>query len=137
MVSFSLHRLYRAGSLSILLLAGCGSQDWGYLNGTIKLNGQPVGPGTITFEPVDAQRAGAIASFGEDGTYSVMSAGRKEGAPAGEYSVAIVGGESFGEEVAGPRPASKISQRYSTPATSNLTVTIERGTKTVDFDLEP
>jgi hypothetical protein len=96
-----------------------------------------VGPGTITFEPVDGDKAGAVASFGEDGKYSVRSAGRKEGAPVGEYRVAIHGGEGFGEEVAGPPPPSKIPSRYSRPATSNVTVTIEPGTNAVDFDLQP
>jgi len=126
-----------SGAAILLMIAGCGNSDWGYLEGTVRLNGEPVGPGTMTFEPVAGDKAGALASFGEDGKYSVRSAGRKEGAPIGEYRVAIIGGESFGEEVAGPRPPSKIPARYSQPATSNLTVTIEPGTKTMDFDLEP
>jgi hypothetical protein len=120
-----------------ILFVGCGSQDWGYLNGTVTLNGQPVGPGTITFEPVNADRSGSMASFSADGKYSVISAGRKEGAKVGEYRVLIQGGESFGAEEAGPRPASKIRPRYANPNTSDLTVTIEPGTKTVDFDLKP
>jgi hypothetical protein len=123
--------------LAILLIGGCGKGDWGYLSGTVKLNGQPVGPGTITFEPTDSERAGSFASFGEDGQYTVISAGRKEGARVGEYRVLIQGGSTFGEETVGPRPASKIPARYANPTTSDLKVTIESGSKTVDFDLQP
>jgi hypothetical protein len=123
--------------LAVLLAGGCGKADWGYLSGTVKLNGQPVGPGTITFEPTDAERAGSIASFGEDGQYTVISAGRKEGARVGEYRVLIQGGSTFGEETVGPRPASKIPARYANPQTSDLKVTIESGSKTHDFELKP
>jgi hypothetical protein len=116
---------------------GCGQGDWGYATGTVTLNGQPVGPGVITLEPVDGDRAGAIARFGEDGKFQVTSARRKEGAPVGEYRVLIQGGESFGEEQVGPKPASKIPQRYSKPGTSDLTATIKPGKQTINFDLKP
>lgn len=137
MVSCNVASRYAASLLAILLIAGCGKQDWGYLHGTVKLNGQPVGPGTITFEPIDAQRAGSFAKFGEDGKYSVISAGRKEGARIGEYRVLIQGGTNFGEETVGPRPASKIPARYANAQTSDLKVTIESGTKEHDFELKP
>jgi hypothetical protein len=123
--------------IGLLVAAGCGKSDWGYLSGAVLLNGQPVGPGTITFERVDQQRSGAIATFGEDGRYSVVSAGRKDGAPTGEYRVAIIGGENFGEEGATPAKKSKIPARYSNPDTSKQTVTIESGQKSFDFQLEP
>jgi hypothetical protein len=101
------------------------------------MNGQPVGPGTITLEPVNADRAGAMATFGADGKYAVMSAGRKEGAPAGEYRVTIHGGEGYGEETVGPRPKSKIPARYGNPNTSDLQVTIDPDKKVFDFNLKP
>lgn len=125
-----------AASIGLLVAAGCGKSDWGYLKGTVLLNGQPVGPGTITFERVDAQRAGAIATFGEDGKYSVTSAGRQHGAPTGDYRVAIVGGENFGEETTEPRPKSKIPARYANPNTNQQTVTIEPGQNNFDFQLK-
>jgi hypothetical protein len=126
-----------AFGIVVLLSTGCGQSDWGQLSGTVLLNGQPVGPGTITLEPVSADRAGAIASFAEDGKYTVMSAGRKEGARAGEYQVMIYGGETFGEETVGPKPKSAIPARYANPNTSDLKVTIESGENTFDFNLKP
>ena len=122
---------------AVLVLTGCGEQDRGLLSGTVKVNGEPAGPGTITLEPVDSTRAGATAFFGEDGRYDVMSAGREKGAPVGEYRVLIHSGEEFGAESVGPPPESKIPSRYGTPGGSDLTVTIEPGNNTRDFDLAP
>jgi hypothetical protein len=121
----------------LVLATGCGRKDWGYLSGTVKLNGQPVGPGSIEFQPTDAVRAGAMASFGEDGNYSVFSSGRKEGAHTGEYKVVISGGEEFGLEDSGPKPKSIIPARYSNPDTTDLKVTIEAGKKVFDFEMKP
>ena len=78
-----------------------------------------------------------MAFFGEDGQYEVISSGREPGALVGEYRVLIQGGEDFGAEQVGPPPESKIPPRYRTPDGSDLTVTIEPGNNTRDFDLEP
>jgi hypothetical protein len=135
--SKAMHRFVSCAAAVLLISTGCGKGDRGYLSGTVLLSGQPVGPGTISLEPLDGDRAGATAAFGEDGKYTLMSAGRKEGAAVGEYRVLIYGGEGFGEERVGPRPKSKIPARYSNPQTSDLMVTIEPEKKTVDFDLKP
>ena len=121
----------------VLVASGCGKQDWGHLSGTVKLNGQPVGPGTIQLQPIDATHAGAMASFGDDGNYSVFSSGRKEGAHTGEYKVVVSSGEEFGLEDSGPKPKSNIPARYSNPDTTDLKVTIEPGKKNFDFELKP
>jgi hypothetical protein len=77
-----------------------------------------------------------MGTFGEDGVYSVMSSGRKEGAPAGEYRVTILGGDALSEG-ADPRPKTSIPPRYAQADLSNLTVKIEPGGNSQDFDLEP
>jgi hypothetical protein len=118
------------------LTAGCSQNDWGTLEGRVQLNGAPVGPGTIMLEPVEGDRPGAMATFGEEGEYTVMSAGRKEGAPAGEYRVTIHGGDALSED-ANPRAKSNIPPKYAQPDLSLLTVKIEPGDNTQDFNLEP
>jgi hypothetical protein len=123
-------------TFALLTFAGCGG-DWGYLEGTVLLNGQPVGPGRITLQPVNRERAGATAQFGEDGKFQVVSSGRKEGAKTGEYIVTIRGGQNLSEESAGPPPPSRIPARYNSSQTSDLKVTIESGRNTVDFELKP
>lgn len=129
----------RVGCVTVLLFVsqGCGKGEWGYLQGKVMLNGQPVGPGSLSFSPVNGDRAGAVASFGEDGQYSVISAGRKDGAPTGEYTVTVFGGESFGEESTGPVSIGKIPPKYAKAGTSNLKVTINPGSNSYDFDLKP
>ena len=121
----------------LVIASGCGKKDWGYLSGTVKINGQPVGPGTIQLQPIDATHAGAMASFGDDGKYSVFSSGRKEGAHTGEYKVVVFSGEEFGLEDSGPKPKSNIPARYSNPDTTDLTVSIEAGKKVFDLELKP
>jgi hypothetical protein len=138
MVNYSAQRRLRMSvAATLMFLSGCGPSDWGNLSGTVLLNGQPVGPGTISLEPIDGDRAGAFAEFGDDGKYQVTSSGRKEGARIGEYQVVIRGGEGSGEEIVGPRPKNKIPARYSNPKTSDLKVTIAPGKQTHDFDLKP
>ena len=117
------------------LIVGCNDQQWGQLEGVVTVDGAPVGPGSISLAPVDASQAGAMGSFGEDGRYAIVSAGRKEGARAGEYRVTIHGGE-FGTESGQPPAPSKIPRRYGDPSTSDLNVTIEPGRQTFDFDLK-
>jgi hypothetical protein len=91
----------------------------------------------ISLQPVNLDHAGAMAPFYEDGKYSVISARKKVGAHTGEYKVTIHRNlKDFGFEDSGKRPA-PIPARYSDPKTSGLTVTIEPGTKTIDFDLKP
>lgn len=136
MESCSVTRIVAAAVL--ITVAGCGDKDWGYLSGAVKLNGEPVGPGTITFEPVDSTKVGAIATFGEDGQYTTRSSGQKEGIRTGEYRVLIQGGTL--EEIVsegGPPPKTKIPVKYSNPNKSDLKVTIEAGSQTQDFDLKP
>lgn len=118
-------------------LSGCGDNSWGRLSGTVKLDGKPVGPGTITLLPVDPSMAGAMAKFGEDGKYKIMSSHSREGAKVGEYKVMLDGRapDQIGAEDTGPL-RSPIPLKYSNPKVPILHVTIEPGSKTYDFDLE-
>lgn len=124
-------------ALALVGLGGCGGEDRGTLEGVVKVNGVAVGPGAISLDPVDGSRAGALGSFGEDGAYTIIGGGRKPGALPGEYRVGIVGGKKFGAKPTGPQPPSKIPARYGDPVTSGLTVMIEPGQNTKDFELEP
>jgi hypothetical protein len=128
---------YTIGVLAMLaVVVGCGKKEWGHLTGTVSLNGQPIGPGVISFEPIDGQRAGAVARIEDDGKYKVISARSKEGARTGEYRVTIHSSlKDFGFEDKGSRPA-PIPSKYADPKTSGLTATIEPGEKTLDFELK-
>ncbi len=125
--------------LGLVLCAGCQDENWVQVGGRVTLQGEPVGPGTIMFHCLDA-RGGepqdAVGHFGDDGQYTLRSAGKRKGAAVGKYRVTIhAGGEdTFGDENAN-RLQSKIPARYASG--SGLTATVAPGRETVDFDLDP
>ena len=125
-------------------LTGCGSSDWGRVEGVVTLEGQPVGPGTLVFEPVGTDGKAGPSSMGHlnaQGEYRLMSAGKKkgkEGAPVGDYRVTIMGGDSssLAEEMTTQDEAqSLIPARYQSPE-AGLTAKIKAGKQTIDFDLK-
>ncbi|MEX2170307.1 MAG: hypothetical protein WD851_13420 [Pirellulales bacterium] len=122
--------------------AGCADENWGYVTGTVSLQGKPVGPGSMMFEPENPPTMttpSAIAHFREDGKYSLKSAGNREGAPIGTYLVMIHGRseESFGDEIVDPNHKSAIPGKYLNHRLSGLKATVKPGSQTIDFDLEP
>jgi uncharacterized Zn-binding protein involved in type VI secretion len=128
--------------LSVATLAGCGEKNWATVSGTVTVNGTPIGPGTIMFEPsgsADARARSGIGNFKEDGKYSIRSAGGRDGIPAGEYRVLIDGkpAESSGDEQVDTTKLTRIPAKYLNPSTSDLNATLEAGDNTVNFDLKP
>lgn len=124
------------------LIAGCNSKDWAYVDGTITLNGNPVGPGTIMFEPkstADTRAPSGVGNFAEDGKFKIRSAGGRDGLPPGEYLVIIDGKskESSGNENVAPTQNSEIPPKYVNANASGLTASLRPGDNTVDFDLKP
>jgi hypothetical protein len=126
----------------VVAIAGCGEKNWATVNGTVTVNGSPIGPGTIMFEPTgsaDPRARSGIGNFKEDGKYSIRSAGGRDGVPAGQYTVLIDGkpAESSGDEHVVASTVTRIPAKYLNPATSGLTATLKEGENTVDFDLKP
>lgn len=126
----------------LFAVTGCSDPNWGTVTGTVTLQGQPIGPGSIMFEPANPPNLttpSAIAHFREDGNYALRSAGNRSGAPAGEYFVMIHGRseETFGDERIDPNVKSKIPAKYMNHRTSGLKATVKPGENTIDFDLAP
>ena len=123
---------------AILLFGGCGESDWGQVEGVVTLRGEPIGPGTLIFEPTSPEltRSG-MGQFAEDGHYEIKSAGNEAGLPAGEYRVRIhaEAGEDFGEERVGPPPESAIPPQYLNYG-AGLMATVEPGSNTINLELE-
>ncbi len=125
--------------LSVISFVGCGEKNWATVSGTVTLNGAPIGPGTIMFEPsgsADPRARSGIGNFAEDGRYTVRSAGGRDGLPAGEYIV-IINGTTSGDEQIDPSQTSKIPPKYLNPNTSGLMASLQAGDNAVDFDLKP
>lgn len=135
-------RAAAAWAALFVLASGCGDENWGYVTGTVTLEGKPVGPGTLMFEPADPASItapSAIAHFREDGKYVLKSAGNRKGAPAGDYLVMIHGRgeEAFGDERIEDDYQSPIPAKYLNHRKSGLTATVKPGSQVIDFDLQP
>ena len=128
--------------IALVCCAGCADPDWGYVTGTVTVSGQPVGPGSLMFDPVrpgDNTTTSAIAHFREDGRYELKSAGNRTGAPAGEYRVMIHGRseEAFGDEAIDSTTPSQIPARYMDYSRSGLTASVQPGRQEINFELAP
>jgi hypothetical protein len=141
---YGLCRATHAICLGIMLSAfwGCSDDKWGHVTGTVTLQGKPVGPGSMMFEPENPPTVttpSAIAHFREDGKYTLKSAGNREGAPIGTYLVMIHGRseEAFGDEIVDPNAKSTIPAKYLNHRLSGLKATVQPGSQTIDFDLTP
>ena len=121
---------------------GCGSGDIGQVHGLITVNGQPVGPGSVFFDPIIEEDTGqrpAIAQFGSDGKYVLVMAGNVPGARVGKYRVTVRpnSGDFGAEEAQVTGKASPIHPRYLNPDSSGLTADVVAGDQKIDFDLDP
>lgn len=148
-----------AGIATTIVVLGCGGDDSGLdrrykVSGTVKYKGEPVGKGTIAFEPTNpAPPAGRLASgFIENGYYTLTTAVEGDGVLAGEYKVVIsaltvymtgLAKQSGGMVHQGDKDFQKIVKeaknlvpaKYAKSETSGLTKKVEARSQTVDFDL--
>jgi len=134
-----MHRLYLKldsllFSLGMIVLLGCGSgQADGKLaiSGTVKLKGQPLESGTITFSSVDPQQQQMTGAQIKNGQFSISA---DHGLPPGKYRVRIsspVGGTAVkSDEAPGMAPA--VAQDRIPPewgSKSNQQVEVKAGQK--------
>jgi hypothetical protein len=134
----------------VALLAGCSEATGPKLypvTGTVTVGGKPAAGALIVFHPrgndaLDAVRPGATVRA--DGTYTLVSPGPREGAPAGEYDVAVTwsapppaaapGAIGGGEE---KTTSDSLGGRYKDPRTSTLKATVHASpTQVPTFELK-
>lgn len=128
-----------AFSLAAALAAGCNSRPQSpvplsEVKGTVKYNGQPLAEGTITFMPI----GGTNSATGDiqNGEYSLSTFVKGDGAPPGEYKVAVTAWDKQPEMGVEGVPA--IPRKYLDANQSQLTATISsEKSQTQDFDLKP
>lgn len=125
--------------VSLVFCASC-SQDTklGRVHGTVRLDGKPVPKGTVQFTPSAGQSA--IGTIQSDGSYSLETQGRSDGAFLGMNKVAIVSYNA--PPITGPAymfPHQKstplVPERYMSATTSGLTFDVKPGNNQADFDL--
>lgn len=119
------------GCLLALILAGCGSNDdLARVEGTIKLDGEPLPNAFVVFNPT----SGGTTSYGktdEQGRYYMVFDENQDGAWIGENRVRIRTGDVGAAEEGGTKEV--VPAAYNTDST--LLVNVEPGDNTFDFDL--
>ncbi len=125
---------YYAGWTSavlLLALAGCDSgPPMGQVTGKVTLDTKPIKGLEVNFSPQDAKLGTTATGYTQaDGTYTLYYPGSEEGAPAGDYTVSIVGGET--SEEAGP-PV-QIPAKYN--SATELRRTVKPGKNEINFEL--
>lgn len=116
---------------ALMCIVGCTGESMVPVTGTVTLDGKPVSGLEVNFEPTGeiGNRGTATGYTQADGSFSLMYPGYKEGAPLGEYTVRIIGGESLddGTKV-------RVPPKYNTDSELKETVTSTENTFT--FNLE-
>jgi hypothetical protein len=138
------HRIGLGAALLFGLFAtGCGSggPTMGRVSGTVKVDGQPLNKGTVTFISTDSQRPNATGTISPLGVYTLQTTEPGDGAVVGSYKVAIsdVDSNALNTALPGmPAPVSKsaIPKTYLDANTSGLTADVVSGSNTKDFELK-
>jgi hypothetical protein len=129
--------------LASALYVGCG-QDYGgrrEITGTIKLKGQPLDQGQITFMPLSDDRSTQAGALIASGSYQIE---RAQGLVPGKYKVIITSGDGRTpadqpDQAPGPSGANIISKDripkdYNTHSKQEVEVT-EKGPNVFDYDI--
>lgn len=125
-----------AGPVLLVLVAGCtDTPPVGAVSGKITVKGKPVEYGSVMFVPA----AGTVGSgtIQPDGTYTLTTFRRNDGALVGDHKVVV---EAYTitksrdpgvDDTANPAAHKK----YYNVATTPLTATVRPGDNALDFDL--
>jgi len=133
----------RAGVLAIVMgCMGCSGDEGPAVpvfptTGRVVFEGQPAAGAFLTFHPTNSSGPGdsdprPTATAGADGAFSLTTATKDDGAPAGEYAVTVRWHRPIkrdGELVAGPNV---IPKRFGRVETTPLRVTVRETTNALE-----
>jgi len=128
--------LAQAGLAVVMLFtASCGPSGPKLypVQGKVMFAGKPAAGALVTLHKTDAENSTTPIPSGivrEDGSFQLSTYGPNDGAPAGEYDVAITWTEEKGNADTGDLK-SKLPLRYSDPKTSQLKATIGNSATTL------
>jgi len=127
-----------AGAMILVLASGCHSSSMeSEVSGMVKLDGKPIGPGTIVFVPAEQGRKPVAGSVESDGSYDLKPS-RNSGLSPGQYRVAVSIREMPRNIKRGERPpVGKLltPEKYEDETKSGLQYQLEAGRNTVDIEL--
>lgn len=125
------------GIFALLASLGCGGGKESQVSGHVKLDGNPVGPGTIVFVPAEGASNPADGAIQVDGSYSLKTS-RTDGLNPGKYKVTVT---VLDQPEVQPGERSMIAaklitpEKYRDPATSGLEFSVEPGSNKIDVEL--
>lgn len=134
-----------SASLAVALMlcaaaAGCGSSGppMASVSGKVTYKGQPVPKGLVAFYPTTPDGRNATGNIEADGSYTIQTETPGDGAILGDYRVAITARDDVILDYIPkkPIPPKRLAPaKYESPETSGLTVKVESGSNTKDFEL--
>ena len=137
-----------AGLLLALAASGCGKGKpaTAPVTGRVLLDGKPVAGAAVMLEPVEGG-VPARGGTGADGSFTLSTFGRDDGALVGRHRVSVskfvtegAAANELGLEAApapaGMQPKAALPARYADPKTSGLEATVEAGGTKVEFTLD-
>jgi hypothetical protein len=108
------------------------------VSGTVKLDGQPIGPGVVTFAPHGATTNPALGAIQPDGSYELKTS-RDLGLHAGKYSVSLQIVELPTDLAPGQRDMrptkSRIPEKFTSNDSSGLEFEVAPGRNTIDIEM--
>lgn len=128
------HGVAVLGPLTLsLFVISCGSNAPPLypVRGQVFFENQPAAGATVVFHAGEANTHKPSGVVGADGSFTLSTFPHGDGAPAGEYTVAVTWYPPGAREEATPK--SKLPARYANPITSNLKASV----KPADNTLEP
>ena len=128
-------------SLSVLLLCFCGcptsSENVGWVEGVVTLDGSPVEGATVRFYPTTGRAS--TGKTDKDGHYELKYTRSEDGAVIGDHKVTIsteVEADNYEQDDAVEARAESIPKKYVSRKTTDLTATVKSGNNTHNFDLK-
>ncbi len=125
--------------LLVCPLAGCGDSrpKTAIVRGTVTYKGKPVPNGTVNFVP--AAGSAATGEIGPDGSYTLTTFRKGDGAVLGTHKVVIVAMQdttNLAIEASTPLPPPIVPVKYTSLATTDLQVEVKDQENTINFVLE-
>jgi hypothetical protein len=108
------------------------------VSGTVTYKSKPVIKGTVSFVSTDPNRRNATGQLDPNGNYKLQTETSGDGAELGDYNVTIY---SHDEQVLDYTPKvpvkveRRVPEKYESPKTSGLKMTVKRGSNRMDFPL--
>jgi hypothetical protein len=123
--------------LTLVVCAGCGgSDDLGYVEGTVTLDGDPLPNAVVTFQPIEPKGRPSYGRTNDEGWYDVNFTDEAKGAEIAKHSVRISTQDEGDPDADPPIPRSreKVPVNYNT--NSELEANVVAGDNVFDFPLK-